>query len=82
MERLMGHQKAFLTMVLGGAKQYSGRGMRAAHAGLVERGLNESHFNAVAENLVATLQELVVGQAEIEEIVAIVLTTKNDVLGL
>jgi hypothetical protein len=56
--------------------------MRAAHAGLVERGLNESHFNAVAENLVPTLQKLGVAEAEIEEIVAIVLTTKNDVLGL
>jgi hypothetical protein len=55
---------------------------RAAHAGLVERGLNESHFNAVAQNLVPTLQKLGVAEAEIEEIVAFVLKTKNDVLGL
>jgi hemoglobin len=81
-EHLMAHQKAFLTMALGGSKQYTGRGMRAAHAGLVARGLNESHFNAVAENLVATLKELGVQPAEVDEIVAIVLTTKNDVLGL
>jgi len=81
MPRLMSHQKMFLTMALGGSNRYSGRGMRSAHAGLVTQGLNDSHFNAVAENLVSTLQELGVQKTEIDEIVAIVETTRADVLG-
>ena len=57
--------------------------MYAAHRKLVEeKGLNESHFNVVAENLVITLQELNVAQENIDEVVAICLTVKNKVLGL
>ena len=41
----------------------------------------EEHFGAVAENLVATLKELNVPQQEIDDVVAVVLTTKDDVLG-
>ena len=52
--------------------------MREAHAHL---NLNESHFNAVAGHLVATLIELNVRQNLIDEVVAIALTTKKDVLG-
>ena len=45
-------QKAFLTMVFGGPNKYTGKDMRASHAHL---GLTEEHFNAVVENLAATL---------------------------
>jgi hemoglobin len=67
-------------MAFGGPNQYSGKDMRAAHAHLA--GLNESHFNAVAENLVNTLKELGVPQNYIDQVVAIALSTKDDVLGL
>lgn len=82
MDKQIGKQKAFLTMAFGGPNNYSGLDMRTAHAPLVARGLNESHFNAVAENLVTTLQELGVGQNLIDQVVAIAGSTKNDVLGL
>lgn len=82
MDRQAAKQKAFLTMVFGGPSHYTGKNMRDAHAHLVKRGLNESHFNAVAENLVATLKELGVGEGDIDEVVKIALSTKNDVLGL
>ncbi len=51
MDRQIGKQKAFLTMAFGGPNSYTGLDMRKGHAHLVARGLNDSHFDAVAENL-------------------------------
>ena len=81
MERQRGKQKAFLTMAFGGPHNYTGTDMRTAHAPLVARGLNDSHFDAVAENLSATLQELGVGQELIDQVMAIAGSTRKDVLG-
>lgn len=81
MERQAGKQKAFLTYAFGGPHNYSGKDMRAAHAKLVERGLNDSHFDAVMEHLGGTLQELNVPADLIAEAAAIAESTRNDVLG-
>lgn len=81
MDKQIGKQKAFLTMAFGGPNNYTGKDMRAAHAHLVARGLNDSHFDAVAENLVATLKELGVAENLINEVAAIALSTRSDVLG-
>ncbi|TVZ37877.1 hemoglobin [Alteromonadaceae bacterium 2753L.S.0a.02] len=70
-------QKAFLTMAFGGPNEYTGKDMREAHKHM---NLTEEHFTAVAENLVGTLQELEVPQEYIDEIVAIALSVKDDVL--
>jgi hemoglobin len=70
-------QKAFLTMAFGGPNEYSGKDMREGHK---DMNLTEEHFNAVAENLVATLEELNVPQEKIDAIVAICLSVKDDVL--
>src|ERR1039457_5465222 len=51
-------QKSFLTMAFGGPNNYTGLDMRKAHANLVKQGLNDSHFDAVVEDLGATLKEL------------------------
>jgi hemoglobin len=61
MDRQVGKQKAFLTMAFGGPNQYTGKDMRTGHAHLVARGLNDSHVDAVIEDLGATLRELGVG---------------------
>lgn len=82
MENQRGKQKAFLAMAFGGLVKYTGKDMRQAHAKLVENGLNEDHFNAVAGHLVATLKELNVPKKELNEIVNIALSVKSDVLGL
>ena len=74
-------QKAFLTMVFGGPNRYTGRDMRMAHARLVTQGLDDSHFDAVVENLGATLRELGVGDAQIGQVAAIAESVRNDVLG-
>lgn len=76
-----GKQKAFLAYAFGGATRYTGRDLRTSHAHLVEMGLNDSHFDAVAENLVGTLEQLGVTQDLINEVVEIVGPTRDDVLG-
>lgn len=81
MERQAAKQKAFLTMAFGGPVNYTGADMRKGHAHLVARGLNDSHFDAVVENLVASLQELNVPAELIAEVGAVCETTRNDVLG-
>lgn len=73
-------QKVLLTFAFGGAPNYSGKNLRQAHKKLVEKGLNDSHFDAVIENLGATLTELNVPGELIEEAAAIALSTRQDVL--
>jgi len=81
MERQAAKQKAFLTFAFGGPNNYTGKDMRDGHAHLVERGLDDSHFDAVMENLGATLKELNVPDELIAEASAIAESTRNDVLG-
>ncbi|MBL8238462.1 MAG: group 1 truncated hemoglobin [Bryobacterales bacterium] len=82
MDKQIGKQKAFLTMAFGGPHNYTGQDMRKGHAHLVARGLNGTHFDAVAENLSNTLTELGVAQNLIDQVMAIAGSTRNDVLGL
>lgn len=74
-------QKAFLTVAFGGPNKYTGEDMRKGHAHLVARGLNDSHFDAVMENIAATLTELNVPANLIAQAAAIAESTRNDVLG-
>lgn len=83
MQQQKQHQKAFMTYAFGGAQQWSGRSMREAHKELVaEMGLTDRHFDAIAEDLVATLVELEIPQDLIDEVVQIVgsIGHRNDVL--
>ena len=81
MDKQRNHQKRFLTYAFGGPANYSGRGMRAAHQKLVEeKGLNESHFNAVVENLAGVLTELGVSNELIGEVAKVADSVKADVL--
>jgi len=80
MERQAAKQKAFLTMVFGGPNNYTGLDMRKGHAHLVKQGLNDSHFNAVAEHLGSTLQELGVPAPLIQQVLQTAESTRADVL--
>jgi len=77
MDRQRAKQKAFLTFAFGGPNAYSGKDMRTAHARM---NLTEVHFNAVMENLGATLTELGVPAELIGEAAAIALSVKGDVV--
>jgi len=74
-------QKAFLTLAFGGPNSYTGLDMRKGHAHLVAKGLTDAHFDAVVENLGATLKELNVPDHLIAKAAAIAESTRNDVLG-
>lgn len=80
MQRQRAHQKAFLTLALGGASgvPYQGRGMREAHATL---NLTDAHFDAVLENLADALMELGVTETLVAEVGAAAEALRPVVLG-
>ncbi len=80
MDQQIAKQKAFLTMVFGGPANYSGKDMRTGHARLISMGLNDSHVDAVIENLGATLTELGVAPPLIAKVAALAESVRNDVL--
>jgi hemoglobin len=82
MDALVKKQIAFMSWAFGGPSEYRGRDLRGAHHHLVaSRGLTDAHFDAVATHLAATLRELELDDALISEALAIVGTTRKDVLG-
>jgi hemoglobin len=80
MDKQINKQIAFMTMAFGGPHEYTGKDLRAAHARLMTRGLNEGHFAAVAGHLQATLETLSVPEPLIKEVMGIVGSTKAEVL--
>ena len=79
MEAQHAKQKAFLTVAFGGPNDYTGKDMREAHKHL---NLSEGDFTAVAEDLLATLEDLNVSKDNIDAVMTIVGGAKNDVLNL
>lgn len=80
MDRQIAKQKAFLTMAFGGPVAYSGKDMRTGHAHLVQRGLNDSHVDAVIELLGETLRELGVAEDLIAKVAGVAESARADVL--
>jgi hemoglobin len=75
-------QKNFFTFAFGGPNNYSGKNMKAAHARLIaEKGLNDSHFDAVLENFASTLKELGVNDELISQAASVAESVRDDVLG-
>ena len=80
MEDQIAKQKSFLTMAFGGPNNYTGQDMRNGHNKLVEKGLNDSHVDAVLEDLESTLRTLGVGDKEVREVLALANSVRDDVL--
>ncbi|MBN4076737.1 group 1 truncated hemoglobin [Mariprofundus ferrooxydans] len=81
MDKQAAKQNAFLTMVLGGPNNYTGKDMRVGHQHMVEKmGLNESHFEHVLVHLRSTLAELGVGDEKVAEVIAVADSVRDDVL--
>jgi hemoglobin len=80
MDEQRAKQKSFLTMVFGGPNDYTGKDLREAHKGLVDDGMNDSHFDVVAVHLQNTLEELGVSGDLVKEVMMIVAGTRDDVL--
>lgn len=81
MGRQRAKQKVFLAFAFGAPVRYTGKDLTAAHQALVARGLDDSHFDAVAGHLQATLAELGVPAELIGEVMAIAGSTRDAVLG-
>lgn len=76
-ENLKAHQLAFISQVLGGPKQYSGRSMAEAHAGL---NLTAADFNATAQHLVAALEKAKVSQIHIDEVMSKIAKLEREII--
>lgn len=80
MDEQIAKQKSFLTYAFGGPITYTGQNMRDGHKHLVERGLNDSHVDAVIELLAGTLAELNVPKELIVQVGAIAESVRGQVL--
>lgn len=80
MDEQRAKQKSFLTMVFGGPNDYTGKDLREAHKSLVDDGLNDSHFDAVAVHLQNSLEELGVPAELVNQVMATTASTRDDVL--
>jgi purine-binding chemotaxis protein CheW len=73
--------KRFLAQALGGPQEYKGRDMRSAHKKLVhEKGLDDSHFIAVAGHLSDSLAQMGVPDDLIHEVLGAVEGLRDEVL--
>lgn len=80
MDKQIQKQKGFLTMVFGGPNNYTGKDMREGHRHLIEKGLNDTHVDAIIELLGGTLKELGAKDEDIAEVAAIANSVRDDVL--
>jgi hemoglobin len=62
----------------GGPNEYQGRDMHAAHHNMH---LTEDHFNVIVEHFGSTLDELNVPKEVQQEVVQVVLATKDEIIG-
>lgn len=68
----------FVCSVTGGPQKYTGRDMVTTHRGM---NITEAQFNAAGDDLVASLKKFNVSKKEQDELMAIVGTTKKDIVG-
>lgn len=74
-------QKSFLAMAFGGPYQYSHSDLRAVHKPLVEKfSLTDEHFDQVCAIFQETLQELNISEKEIQGMMEIIESTRDDIL--
>ena len=78
---LRAQQAMFITMLLGRTRSFNGRDLKTAHAGARAKGLTDEHFDALLGHFKTSLQELDVAEDYTCEIVALLETTRDAVLG-
>ena len=71
------HFRDFISMSLGGPKQYTGRTMKNAHGDL---GITGQDFNLFAGHLVAAFKQAGVAKDDIDQVMAKVTPLKGDVI--
>lgn len=74
-------QKSFLSMAFGGPYQYSGLDLRKAHKRLVDDlGLTDEHFDRVGAIFKETLHELELSEKELNGMMEVIESNRDDVL--
>jgi len=79
-EQQRGKMKKFLTLLMSGKAQNSSQYMRDSHSHLMEKGLNDGHFDTVGSLLKETLEELNVPTNFIGQILGAVEGLRDPVL--
>lgn len=75
------HMEIFLAYAFGGADIYKGRGLRESHKELVEeKGLNDTHFDLVADHMIDTFVRLEIPDEIIINAMNILESTRDEVL--
>jgi hemoglobin len=77
MVRLKRHQVALVSQVMGGPVGYTGRDLRAAHAGM---SISRDDFGAVAGHLVTALTDAGVERPIIDRVVTAIAGTEPDIV--
>ncbi|MFO0839054.1 MAG: group 1 truncated hemoglobin [Phycisphaerae bacterium] len=76
-ERLNKLVVQFVCMATGGPQKYEGRDMKTAHHGMR---ITEAEFGMAAEDLIASLNKFNVPKSLQDELIALVATTKKDIV--
>jgi TolB-like protein/truncated hemoglobin YjbI len=76
---LRAHQVVFISALLGGPDQYTGRDMAAAHAHLRPR-LNDTHFDSILKHFRASLKEVGVNDYRAERVMSLLEAQRSAVL--
>ena len=71
---------AFVTYIFGGPSLYTGRNMRKSHKDVVAKGLNDSHVDAMLENVHTVLNEMDIEQDLQKQVLAKLEKHRDDVL--
>jgi len=79
-DRLRHSQTAFVSHAFGAPSTYQGKSLRDVHAKAVQNGLSDKHFDRVVLHLRDAMTELNIPESLIQEALAIVASTKQDVL--
>ena len=80
-ERLRNKEKSYWAFTLGGESQYTGKTLGEAHRGLLDKGLDGKHFEAMIEIFSATLDEMDIPDELAREICQTALLTRDEILG-
>ena len=77
MENLIDHQTKFISHVLGGPAEYTGRTLDVSHRGLK---ITNAHFDEVAEILQDVLEDVGMEDEDIETVMGIVASTRSAIV--
>ena len=80
-ERLRNKEKSYWAFALGEESQYMGKTLEEAHRALLDKGLNDMHFEVMIELFNQTLCEMEIPDPLVQKACQIALSTRDQILG-